>query len=58
MQAKYKGDASIEFWRRIANIKTEPEHALAYIAGCALQEHEQRVLQMLAEIDSRAEAST
>jgi len=52
VEAKYSGDASIHFWRRIANIKTEPEHELAYIAGCALQDHEQRVLQMLVKIES------
>ncbi len=46
---KYSGKASEGFWKRIANIKNRRAHDLVYMAGCALQEHEERVLQMLAE---------
>ena len=46
---KYSGKASEGFWKRVASIKNRRAHALVYLAGCALQEHEQRVLEMLAE---------
>lgn len=51
IDAKYHGKAAMAFWRKISAIKKEPEHTLAYIAACALQDHEQRVLQMLSEIE-------
>lgn len=47
MNTKYSGKASKAFWERIAAIKTKRAHDLVYIAGCALQDHENRVLQML-----------
>lgn len=45
--ARYSGEKSIEFWRGIANIQDRQAHDLIYIAGCALQDHEKRVLQMI-----------
>jgi hypothetical protein len=48
---KYSGENSDRFWSRIAAIKAEPAHLLIYLAGVALQEHEQRVLQMLEELE-------
>ncbi len=47
IEARYTGAASRLFWGRVAKIKTETAHDLVYMAGVALQEHENRVLQML-----------
>lgn len=49
--AHYHGLSGKRFWRRIAAIKSEPAHTLVYIAGCALQDHEQRMLQLLEEAE-------
>ncbi len=48
---RYSGPASKKFWERIAEIKNRRVHDLIYIAGCALQDHEGRVLQMLDEAE-------
>ena len=47
MKPKYSGLVSKAFWDRVAKIKDEKTHDLIYIAGCALQDHENRLLQML-----------
>ena len=44
----YSGDLSKEFWAEV-NALRDPLHAMVYLAGCALQDHELRVLKMLAE---------
>lgn len=49
MKPLYSGEANKPFWREVANIQGKRQHDLVYIAGCALQEHENRVLQMLKE---------
>lgn len=46
MKPKYSGPKSLKFWARV-NALTDPEHTLVYMAGCALQDHEGRVLRML-----------
>ncbi len=46
-QPKYSGEASTAFWKRINKINNQTTHDLVYVAGCALQDHENRVLQML-----------
>ena len=51
MKPKYSGPASRKFWDHINAIKPEKLHSLIYIAGCALQDHELRVLQMIAEAE-------
>ena len=51
MEPVYSGQASKDFWKRIDLIKSEPERSLIYLAGCALQEHEARVLQMIEQLD-------
>ena len=47
----YSGVASKGFWDRVWEHKEDERFGLMYIAGCALQEHEARVLQMLAELE-------
>jgi hypothetical protein len=51
---KYSGPASKKFWARIWALKewNEQTFALAYIAGCALQDHEHRMFQLLEEAES------
>lgn len=44
---RYSGSKSKKFWGRINAIKIEPTHSLLYQAGCALQNHESRVLEMI-----------
>jgi hypothetical protein len=39
-------------WARVEALKSEPVHSLLYIALCALQDHENRVLQMLFEAET------
>jgi hypothetical protein len=51
LEPRYSGDASIEFWGRIAGIR-DTEGMLIYLAACALQEHEQRFFQMLKSIET------
>ncbi len=51
MKPKYSGGLSRKFWDRINNIKPERLHDAIYVAGCALQDHERRVLQMLADAE-------
>jgi len=46
----YSGKLSVDFWKRV-NALPEPVRGLVYLAGCALQEHEGRVLQMLKEAE-------
>ena len=54
MKPKYSGPNSRKFWDHVNAIKPEKLHSLIYIAGCALQDHELRVLQMIAEAKKRA----
>ena len=39
-------------WARVEALNSEPVHSLLYIAFCALQDHENRVLQMLFEAET------
>lgn len=45
--ARYSGKKSKDVWTLVAAIDHEPAHTMLYIAACALQDHEQRFLQML-----------
>ena len=54
MKPKYSGPNSRKFWDRVNAIKPEKLHSLIYIAGCALQDHELRVLQMIADVEPGA----
>ena len=49
----YSGDGSKWFWDRVNKHKKDKRFGLMYIAGCALQEHEARVLQMLSELEAK-----
>ena len=51
MKPKYSGPASRGFWTRVAEIQPDQAHDLIYLAGCALQDHESRVLQMIADAE-------
>ena len=51
---KYSGPASAALWKRIAGIKNQRVHDLIYLAGCALQDHEGRFLQMLEHAEKSA----
>lgn len=44
----YSGELSKEFWAEVNKLR-DSLHAMVYLAGCALQDHEERVLKMLAE---------
>lgn len=44
---KYSGPESEGFWDRVHAIKNPTTRGLVYLAGCALQDHEGRVFQML-----------
>lgn len=46
-QPYYFGRISTGFWADVANIKDKSMHDLVYVAACALQDHEKRVLQMM-----------
>lgn len=46
-ERKYAGTESKLFWKRIAEIENRRTRELVYIAGCALQDHEERMFQML-----------
>jgi len=54
---QYSGKVSKKFWARVAAVKDEPTHSLLYIAACALQDHEGRVIQMFKEIERVAKQS-
>ncbi len=47
MKTHYSGPGSEVFWARIHKIENKAARDLVYIAGCALQDHERRVLQMI-----------
>jgi len=47
----YSGELSRAFWLRVKRIEDERTHDLLYLAGCALQDHEERVLQMFAALE-------
>lgn len=47
LAAKYSGDSSNPFWKRINKIKDETQQAVCYEFGCALQELEYRVLRVI-----------
>ena len=47
MKPKYSGAASGKFWAQVAKIKPARLHDAIYVAGCALQDHEARMIQML-----------
>ncbi len=49
---KYSGASSKRFWKRIHSIHDENLRNVVYIAGCALQDHEQRMIQILREAES------
>lgn len=53
VRAQYSGLVSTKFWRRIAEIDNVKVRAVAYIAACALQDHENRVLQILSKLEKR-----
>ena len=53
MKPKYSGSASKKFWDRIAKIKLECLHDALYVAGCALQDHEHRMNQMLDDAEKK-----
>jgi len=53
MKPKYSGAASVKFWNRIQEIKPAKLREAVYTAGCALQDHEQRVLRMIADAEKR-----
>ncbi len=44
---KYSGPLSRKFWDRINSVKPQKLWEALYVAGCALQDHEGRVLEML-----------
>lgn len=46
-QPHYSGKLSNGFWADVANVKDKAAHDLIYVAACALQDHEKRILQML-----------
>lgn len=46
IEAKYSGHLSEDFWEQVHKIKNKKERNLIYLAGCALQDHETRVIQM------------
>jgi hypothetical protein len=50
---RYSGPKSRKFWKHINSVKSEPERAMLYIAGCGLQDHESRMFQMLAEVAAK-----
>ena len=47
LEPQYSGPASIKVWDRIAKIEDLGVHDMIYIAACALQDHETRLLQMI-----------
>ena len=51
LKPKYSGPLSRKFWDRVKAIKPEKLHMAIYTAGCALQDHEGRVLQMLEDAE-------
>lgn len=51
----YSGERSKRFWDRIRRLP-EPEQAIVYLGGCALQDVEERVWQMIDEAEQRAMA--
>ena len=57
MKPKYSGGLSRKFWDRINNIKPERLHDAIYLAGCALQDHEGRVLRMIANAEQSSRRS-
>lgn len=57
LKPKYSGGLSGKFWGRINNIKPERLHNAIYLAGCALQDHEGRVLRMIADAEQSSRRS-
>lgn len=53
MKPKYSGPVSARFWNRIVAIKSNKLHAAVYVAACALQDHEGRVLQILKDAEKK-----
>lgn len=51
MKPTYSGQASDKFWGRIDKIEPKRLRDALYVAGCALQDHETRVMQMLDAAD-------
>lgn len=47
---RYSGPKSKRFWKCIDKIKNECAASRAYIAACALQEHERRIFQIIRSI--------
>jgi hypothetical protein len=47
----YSGEGSRQFWERVNRITPKGVHSVLYIAGCGLQEHENRMHQALQEAE-------
>ena len=50
---RYSGNLSVKFWNLVNSYTDDPRKMMLYIAGCALQDHERRVLQMLEEMEKK-----
>lgn len=46
-EAKYSGQASNKFWRRVNAIKDRRARAMCYQLGCCIQDIEYRLLQAI-----------
>ena len=51
----YSGPPSDKFWERINKIKPRRLREAIYTAGCALQDHERRVLTMISDAERELE---
>ncbi len=51
LKPKYSGSLSQKFWDRVGKIKPARLNDAIYMAGCALQNHERLVLQMLIDAE-------
>ena len=51
----YSGEASDEFWSRIAAIRPQELRKAVSIAGYALQDHETRMLNMVAHAEEKSD---
>lgn len=55
MDPQYSGSRSVEFWARVRKLK-QPHYGDLYLMGCALQDWEGRVLQLLRHYEQQAVA--
>jgi hypothetical protein len=53
LQPRYSGPKSLKFWKKIEEVEDPDLHAMLYLAGCALQDHEARLLKMIKDVESR-----